>query len=299
MAQKGCLRTWLGMHWELAHIFSHFEIGHFGTRDSCSLFLGINHNGPFWVFQGNWEHVILSSTKMAYLRRVKFMGQFSVQIWSHSLSLSYAFWAIFDFALELISIWNPVCRRIVPGQFLAYDPKGRAVMIAACEKQKLVYILNRDGQARLTISSPLEAHKSNTIHFRFGFARIFCSCCNWWQNGPFIFFFLKWAILALGINMRSWIDVERPNWSIFYRFKIVVVLSVKMTYFKGKEIYGPFWYLYKGPNMWHIFVTIIFANHLVPYHFYGMDIGGSTLESNDWTETFLFVLSHIGMQHLV
>lgn len=57
------------------------------------------------------------------------------------------------------------CRRIVPGQFLAYDPKGRAVMIAACEKQKLVYILNRDGQARLTISSPLEAHKSNTIHF--------------------------------------------------------------------------------------------------------------------------------------
>ena len=71
------------------------------------------------------------------------------------------------------------CRRIVPGQFLAYDPKvcwwwrhksqkniqGRAVMTAACEKQKLVYILNRDGQARLTISSPLEAHKSNTIHF--------------------------------------------------------------------------------------------------------------------------------------
>ena len=38
-------------------------------------------------------------------------------------------------------------------------------MTAACEKQKLVYILNRDGQARLTISSPLEAHKSNTIHF--------------------------------------------------------------------------------------------------------------------------------------
>ena len=41
------------------------------------------------------------------------------------------------------------CRRIVPGQFLAYDPKGRAVMTAACEKQKLVYILNRDGQERI------------------------------------------------------------------------------------------------------------------------------------------------------
>jgi splicing factor 3B subunit 3 len=55
------------------------------------------------------------------------------------------------------------CRRIVPGQYLAIDPKGRAVMIGAIEKQKLVYILNRDSQARLTISSPLEAHKSTTL----------------------------------------------------------------------------------------------------------------------------------------
>jgi splicing factor 3B subunit 3 len=36
-------------------------------------------------------------------------------------------------------------------------------MTGAVEKQKLVYILNRDAQARLTISSPLEAHKSNTL----------------------------------------------------------------------------------------------------------------------------------------
>ncbi|CAF2309153.1 unnamed protein product [Rotaria sp. Silwood2] len=57
------------------------------------------------------------------------------------------------------------CRRIVPGQYLAIDPKGRAVLISAIEKQKLVYILNRDAQARLTISSPLEAHKANTITF--------------------------------------------------------------------------------------------------------------------------------------
>lgn len=55
-------------------------------------------------------------------------------------------------------------RRIVPGQYLAADPKGRAVMIGAIEKQKLVYILNRDSAANLTISSPLEAHKSHTIH---------------------------------------------------------------------------------------------------------------------------------------
>lgn len=55
------------------------------------------------------------------------------------------------------------CRRIVPGQYLAIDPKGRAVMVGACEKQKLVYVLNRDTAARLTISSPLEAHKSHTL----------------------------------------------------------------------------------------------------------------------------------------
>ncbi|KAM0753797.1 Pre-mRNA-splicing factor RSE1 [Meredithblackwellia eburnea MCA 4105] len=54
-------------------------------------------------------------------------------------------------------------RRIVPGQYLATDPKGRAVMIGAMEKSKLVYILNRDAAANLTISSPLEAHKQRAI----------------------------------------------------------------------------------------------------------------------------------------
>ena len=57
------------------------------------------------------------------------------------------------------------CRRIVPGQYLAVDPKGRAIMISAVEKQKMVYILNRDASSRLTISSPLEAHKASTVVF--------------------------------------------------------------------------------------------------------------------------------------
>ena len=38
-------------------------------------------------------------------------------------------------------------------------------MIAAVEKQKFVYVLNRDQPGNLTISSPLEAHKSHTIVF--------------------------------------------------------------------------------------------------------------------------------------
>lgn len=32
------------------------------------------------------------------------------------------------------------CRRIVPGQYLAADPQGRAIMISAVEKQKLVRV---------------------------------------------------------------------------------------------------------------------------------------------------------------
>ncbi|KAK3375163.1 CPSF A subunit region-domain-containing protein [Podospora didyma] len=54
-------------------------------------------------------------------------------------------------------------RRVVPGQFLAADPRGRACLIASLEKNKLVYVLNRNAQAELTISSPLEAHKPGVL----------------------------------------------------------------------------------------------------------------------------------------
>lgn len=57
------------------------------------------------------------------------------------------------------------CRRIVPGQYIAADPKGRAILIGGIEKQKFVYIMNRDSSNNLTISSPLEAHKNETILF--------------------------------------------------------------------------------------------------------------------------------------
>ncbi|KAM5475209.1 pre-mRNA-splicing factor rse1 [Microsporum audouinii] len=56
-------------------------------------------------------------------------------------------------------------RRVVPGQYLAVDPKGRACLIASVEKNKLVYVLNRNAQAELTISSPLEAHRPQTVVF--------------------------------------------------------------------------------------------------------------------------------------
>lgn len=87
---------------------------------------------------------------------------------------------------------------MVPGQWLAADPKGRSVMIGACvhrssqihanadlhifasrftsawtslarshalsiDKSKLVYILNRNAEGNLFPSSPLEAHKPHAI----------------------------------------------------------------------------------------------------------------------------------------
>ena len=36
------------------------------------------------------------------------------------------------------------CRRIVPGEYLAADPKGRVLLIGAIERQKFVYQMNRD-----------------------------------------------------------------------------------------------------------------------------------------------------------
>lgn len=65
--------------------------------------------------------------------------------------------------VHLESYGKSGCRRLTPGQYLASDPKGRAVMIAGIEKQKLVYVMNRTPTEKLTISSPLEAHKSHAI----------------------------------------------------------------------------------------------------------------------------------------
>lgn len=51
----------------------------------------------------------------------------------------------------------------MPGEYLAVDPKGRAIMLASVEKNKLVYILTRSGETKIEISSPLEAHKPQTL----------------------------------------------------------------------------------------------------------------------------------------
>mmetsp|Transcript_21967 Transcript_21967/g.50077 ORF Transcript_21967/g.50077 Transcript_21967/m.50077 type:complete len:126 (-) Transcript_21967:1495-1872(-) len=57
------------------------------------------------------------------------------------------------------------CRRGVEGQYIASDPKGRAIMVSAIEKRKLVYVTNRDTAGNLTIASPLGAHRSDTLTY--------------------------------------------------------------------------------------------------------------------------------------
>lgn len=57
------------------------------------------------------------------------------------------------------------CRRDTPGQYCAADPAGRAVLVAAVEKRKLVYVLNRDAAGQPVIASPLEAHRPRSIVF--------------------------------------------------------------------------------------------------------------------------------------
>ncbi|KAJ1814558.1 pre-mRNA-splicing factor rse1, partial [Coemansia sp. RSA 2598] len=56
-------------------------------------------------------------------------------------------------------------RRLIAGQYVATDPKGRAFMIGAVERSKLVYVVTRDAEARLAFGSPLEASKAHTICF--------------------------------------------------------------------------------------------------------------------------------------
>lgn len=54
-------------------------------------------------------------------------------------------------------------RRVFPGEFMSCDAKGRAVMLSSLEKNKVVYILNRNENAQLIISSPLEAIRPSNL----------------------------------------------------------------------------------------------------------------------------------------
>jgi splicing factor 3B subunit 3 len=57
------------------------------------------------------------------------------------------------------------CRRTVPGQLLAVDPRGRAFMLAAPERCKFAFTVTRSSEeaSKIQLSSPLEAHRSSFL----------------------------------------------------------------------------------------------------------------------------------------
>lgn len=56
-------------------------------------------------------------------------------------------------------------RRTLPGQFVAADPAGRSIMIAALDRQKLVYPIRKNDEDKYAATSPLEAHQPDTVCF--------------------------------------------------------------------------------------------------------------------------------------
>lgn len=56
-------------------------------------------------------------------------------------------------------------RRTVPGQYLASDSRGRCMMLASVEKNKVVYMLNRHADGQIIISSPHEANTWGSLCF--------------------------------------------------------------------------------------------------------------------------------------
>jgi splicing factor 3B subunit 3 len=136
--------------------------------------------------------------------------------------------------LHLETFGKSGVRRVIPGQYLAADPKGRACLIAAIEKNKLVYVLNRNAQAELTISSPLEAHKPGVLVYAMValdvgyanpvFAALESDYSEYDQEGalqddgrPEVQ--LVYYELDLGLNhvIRKWSDTVDPTSSILFQ----------------------------------------------------------------------------------
>ncbi|KAK1809628.1 pre-mRNA-splicing factor rse1 [Friedmanniomyces endolithicus] len=70
-------------------------------------------------------------------------------------------------------------RRTVPGQYLASDPRGRCCMLASAEKNKVVYIVNRNSEAEIVISSPHEANSWANLCFGI------CALDTGWEHPVF------------------------------------------------------------------------------------------------------------------
>ncbi|KAJ4268666.1 pre-mRNA-splicing factor rse1 [Fusarium torreyae] len=126
-------------------------------------------------FAGTTEQLIITGagSQLSLLRPDPSQGKV-ITLLSHDVFGISRFLAAFRLAgsnkaqnrfqrLHLETFGKSGVQRVIPGEYLACDPNGRACLIASAEKNKLVYVLNRNSQAELTISSPLEAHKPGVL----------------------------------------------------------------------------------------------------------------------------------------
>jgi splicing factor 3B subunit 3 len=56
-------------------------------------------------------------------------------------------------------------RRTIPGHYLASDSRGRCIMLASVEKNKVVYMMNRHADGNIIMSSPHEANQWQSLCF--------------------------------------------------------------------------------------------------------------------------------------
>lgn len=103
-------------------------------------------------------------------------------------------------------------RRTIPGMYLAVDPRGRCCMLGSAEKNKTVYILNRDQEQKVTISSPQEVSQPQVITFAL------CPVDTNFQNPLFA---------ALEVNCSD-IDQDHTDTSYTEREKLLVYYRVDL-----------------------------------------------------------------------
>ena len=123
------------------------ETGRLMSICTTAAFATVRQMKPFRLIGSNCDYLIITSDS----------GKISVAEFDAAVNE----WKV----VQCETYGRSGCRRVVVGQYLATDPQGRAVMLGATEKSKLAYLLNRDAAQRLTISSPLQADRPETITF--------------------------------------------------------------------------------------------------------------------------------------
>ena len=114
---------------------------------------------------------------------------------------------------------------------------GLSFLLGAIEKQKLVYILNRDAQARLTISSPLEAHKSNTLVYHMVGVDV------GFENPTFACLEIDYEVSSLRLNhCQSWtyilgFEVFKLN-EPFNRWRVIISITISRKCEECVKLFG-------------------------------------------------------------